>query len=112
MLIAISSQKPESDSLVDTRFGRAQYFMIWNTESRKWEAHANPAVGQSGGAGVAAAQFMIDHNVNAVLSGDFGPNANQALGAANIEMSLFTAEVDTVQSALELFRNGKLKHFG
>jgi len=111
MLIVISSQKPEFEGLVDPRFGRAQFFITWDTESEKWEAHPNPAVGQSGGAGVAAAQFVIDKKANVVLSGDFGPNAGRALGGAGIDMALFSAEVDTVQSAVELFTQGKLKRF-
>jgi len=112
MLIVISAQKPQLDSLVDPRFGRAQYFIILDTETQRWDSYPNPAVGQSGGAGVAAAQFIIDKKADVVLSGDFGPNASRALIGANIQMVMFTPEVDTVQSAVELFREGKLKRFG
>lgn len=112
MLIVISSQKPQHDSLVDPRFGRAQYFMILDTETQKWDSYPNPAVAQSGGAGVAAAQFIIDKKADVVLSGDFGPNASRALNGANIQMVMFTPEVDTVLSAVELFNQGKLKRFG
>ncbi len=112
MIIVISSQKPEPDSPVDPRFGRAQYFVTLDTDSQKWDSYPNPAVRQSGGAGVAAAQFVIDKKVDVVLSGDFGPNASRALTGANIQMAMFTPEVDTVQSAVELFNQGKLKRFG
>lgn len=112
MIIVISSQKPEPDSPVDPRFGRAQYFVTLDTDSQKWDSYPNPAVRQSGGAGVAAAQFVIDKKVDVVLSGDFGPNASRALNGANIQMAMFTPEVDTVQSAVELFNQGKLKRFG
>lgn len=111
MKIIVTAQKPDLDALTDPRFGRAQCFILMDTETREWESFENPAITKSGGAGVAAAQFIIDKQVDAVISGDFGPNASRALGGAEIKMFVFSPEVDTVQSAVDLFITDKLQQF-
>lgn len=111
MKIIITAQKPGLDALTDPRFGRAQYFIMVDMETLKWESFENPATTKSGGAGVAAAQFIIDRQVDAVISGDFGPNASRALGGAEIKMFVFSPDVDTVQSAVDLMKTNKLQQF-
>lgn len=111
MIIAISSQKPEIDGPIDVRFGRAPYYILVDSETGNWEAHANPAISQSGGAGVAAAQFVIDKKAEIAISGDFGPNASQALQAASVKMHTFAADTPSVSAALVFFRQGKLPRF-
>lgn len=111
MIIAISAQKPEIDGPVDVRFGRAPYYILVNSETGIWEAFANPAVNQSGGAGVAAAQFVIDKKAEVVLSGDFGPNASQALQAADVKMHTFISGILSVNAALDQYKQGSLPRF-
>jgi len=112
MILVISAQQPTLDSPVDERFGRAPWLIKFDTETSRWEALPNPGVSQSGGAGVAAAQFVIDQKVTTAISGDFGPHAAAALKAAGVEMRLFTGEVSTVQQAVQSFLLGKLPAFG
>lgn len=111
MVIMISAQQDSMDSAVDQRFGRCQWLIKVDTETLAWEALPNPGVNQSGGAGVAAAQFVVDQGAAVVASGDFGPNAAAAFRSANIEMRLFIPEVSTVQQAIESFKQGKLLPF-
>lgn len=108
MRICITAKNPTLGSEVDTRFGRAPWFIRIDTENDQWEALENQAVNYSGGAGIAAAQFLIDHQTEAVLSGDFGPNASEALRAANIKMHVFTPNIKTVQQAAEAFKKNCL----
>lgn len=108
MILFISAQQDNLASPVNPRFGRCPFLVRFDTESNQWEAFANPGASRSGGAGVAAAQFVIDHQANAVLSGDFGPNAAGAFLAANIELRRFTGDTATVQQAVDQFLNGKL----
>ena len=110
MQIAISSTGADLDAPFDPRFGRAAYFIVFDEETEAWQAHANPAVDASGGAGVQAAQFVANQGVWAVISGDFGPNAHQALAAANLAMYLApTAEALSVRQLIHLYRGGKLQ---
>jgi predicted Fe-Mo cluster-binding NifX family protein len=111
MILFISAQQSQPDSLTDVRFGRSPWLIRIDTDTNQWEAFPNPGASQSGGAGVAAAQFVIDQKANAVISGDFGPHAANALRAANIDMRLFTDEISTAKQALEYFLQSKLPAF-
>jgi predicted Fe-Mo cluster-binding NifX family protein len=108
MKIAISATTPELDSQVDPRFGRAAYFIVADTDTLAWQAYPNPAVSASGGAGTQAAQFIAYHFVQAAVSGDFGPNAYNALRAAAISMYL-PGTSQTVKEAIEHFRADQLQ---
>lgn len=107
MKIILTATSPSIDSNVDPRFGRAAYFIVADPDTLEWQAHANPAVGASGGAGTQAAQFVANQNAETVISGDFGPNAYNALQAAGIAMYLFGSST-TVKQAIEQFKAGQL----
>jgi predicted Fe-Mo cluster-binding NifX family protein len=111
MKLIISVQNPSLESHVDNRFGRSPWLILFNTETNQWEAFQNPGASQSGGAGVAAAQFVVDQKADVVISGDFGPNAARAFQAAKIEMRLFTEITATAQEAVDHFKNNKLPKF-
>ena len=86
MKIAVTVVEGSPDAPVDPRFGRASYFMIFDTETESFETLANPAIASAHGAGVQAAQMMCDRKIGAVLTGRVGPNAHQILMAAGIEL--------------------------
>lgn len=111
MILLISAQKPMIDSPKDDRFGRCQWLIKVDTETNQWQAFENPGVSQPGGAGVAAAQFVVDQKADVVISGDFGPHAARAFQAAKIEMRLFTETTTTVQEAVDHFKNNQLPKF-
>jgi predicted Fe-Mo cluster-binding NifX family protein len=111
MKLIISAQNPSFESHVDSRFGRSPWLVIFNTETNQWKAFQNPGASQSGGAGVAAAQFVVDQKADVVISGDFGPHAARAFQAAKIEMRLFTETTTTVQEAVDHFKNNQLPKF-
>lgn len=108
MLLLISVQQPDINSLVDVRFGRTTWFLLYDTETNQWQTLENPGWNNRGGAGVAAAQFAADQRANAVISGDFGPNAVSALQAAGIQMIRFPQSGLTGAVVVEMFQQGKL----
>jgi predicted Fe-Mo cluster-binding NifX family protein len=108
MILLISIQQPDINSLVNERFGRATWFIRYDTETQNWQALENPGWNNRGGAGVATAQFAADQNANAVISGEFGPNAVSALQAAGIQMLRFPQSGLTGAAVVELFRQGEL----
>ena len=111
MIVFITAKTSSPDSEVDNRFGRAAWLIRIDTENDQMEAFENQAVSQSGGAGITTAQFVIDHQGQVVISGDFGPNASSALRAAKIKMHLFTPGIQTVQQAVEAFKKEQLPSF-
>jgi predicted Fe-Mo cluster-binding NifX family protein len=109
MKLAISISGNTLDSPFDARFGRAAAFCIVDAESGEWQAFDNPALSASGGAGVQATQFVAGQDAQAVVSGAFGPNAFDALAAAEIEMYLApNNEAHTAAEILAMFKAGQL----
>lgn len=111
MILMISSQGKELTSTIDDRFGRCQWLIKYDTETKQSEAFQNPGLKQSGGAGVAAAQFVIDQNVDVAISGDFGPHAANALRAGNIQMFVFDHNLGKVDDVIDTFLKGNLPAF-
>ena len=111
MKIILTATSPSIDSNVEARFGRGAYLIVVDPDTLEWQAHPNPGVGASGGAGTLAAQFVSNQHISSVISGDFGPNAYNALQAAGITMYLFGAN-STVMQAIEHFKAGRLERVG
>ncbi len=107
MKLAISSTGSDLESNVDPRFGRCQYFIIYDTETKKFEAITNDAAVASGGAGIQAARIIKNKNAEVVLTGNVGPNAMNALSAANIRVAV--GVTGTVKDAIEKFLTGEYK---
>ena len=111
MRIILTTTSATLEAQVDPRFGRGAYFLVIDPDTLEWQAHPNPGVGASGGAGSLAAQFAASQKADVVISGDFGPNAYNALQAAGIAMYLFGAST-TPKHAIELFKAGQLQQVG
>lgn len=108
MKILVTTLAPDLDAPVDPRFGRAANFVLVDSESMAWEAHANPAASAPGGAGSRAAEFVARLKPQAVISGAFGPNAFAALRAAGIEMYL-SGSSSTARQVVDALVAGKLE---
>jgi predicted Fe-Mo cluster-binding NifX family protein len=107
MKIAISATGPTLDAEVDPRFGRCQCFVIANPETIEFEAIDNSSAMAAGGAGISAAQMIVDKGVDAVLTGNCGPNAYQVLSAAGIKV--ISGVAGKVRDAIEGYKSGKFQ---
>jgi len=67
----------------------------------------NEARNSAHGAGVGAARIVVSRGVNAVLTGNVGPNAFDALSTSNVKV--FTGISGIVNESLSRLRNGELK---
>lgn len=104
--IAVSSEGPGLESMVDPRFGRAGGFVVYDAASGDVsyiDNGASQVMGQ--GAGIASAERVAGAGVAVVLSGYVGPKAFDALQAAGIKVC---QDLDgmTVGQALERFKAG------
>ncbi len=105
--VVITAAGNSLDSMIDERFGRAPYFIVYDLETDKWEAYANSAANAGGGAGTMAAQMVIRLGADTVVSGSVGPNAYGALAAAGIRM--LQAREGTVKDVVEALKKGELQ---
>ena len=105
MKIAVSATALNLSAQVDPRFGRCQYFVIVDPDSMEFEGIENSSASAGGGAGIAAAQLIVGKEVEAVLTGNCGPNAFSVLEAAGIKV--MTGVSSTIQEAVESYKAGK-----
>ena len=105
MKIAVSATTPDLSAHVDPRFGRCQYFVIVDPDSMEFEGIENSSASAGGGAGIAAAQMVVGKEVEAVLTGNCGPNAFSVLEAAGIKV--MTGVSGGIQEAVESYKAGK-----
>jgi len=108
MKIAISAEAMDLDANVDPRFGRARCFIFYDTDTDVFEAHSNEQVlNIPQGAGIQAAQQVIDRGAEVLLTGHCGPNAYKTLLAGGVKSVV--AVGGTVKQAIEQFKKGDLK---
>ena len=106
MIVAVTAQDARFDAMTSPIFGRCPAFVFVETETMQWEGTANPAVAAGGGAGIRAAQFVVERGARALLTHDVGPNAFAVLQPAGIEV--YRIDGGTVRQAIEAFVAGKL----
>jgi len=107
MRIAVSATGKDLNSQVDSRFSRAHYFIIVDTERDGFIVSDNTQnVNALQGAGIQAAKNVADMNVQAVITGNLGPKAFATLQAAGID--IYTGFSGTVGEAVEALNSGKL----
>jgi predicted Fe-Mo cluster-binding NifX family protein len=109
MRICIPAKGPDAGDFVDERFGRAPYYLIHDTETGTTESYKNPAAEAMGGVGPRAAQFLLDHNVNVLVTARVGGNALGALKAGGIIILLFDEAGSTVRDAIAAYTRGGLR---
>ncbi len=108
MKIAVPLDENQQDVCVT--FGRAPYFLFW--ENGNSEILENPAADAQGGAGLQAAQFLVDQGAKALITVRCGQNAADVFKAAEIEIykSQSKNAAENVK-ALEAGSLEKLTHF-
>ena len=84
MIIAIPVD--EGQETVCVSFGRAPYFLVHDTDRAKTEVVQNPAAEVQGGAGIKAAQLVVDKGANALITVRCGQNAADVFKAAEIKI--------------------------
>jgi predicted Fe-Mo cluster-binding NifX family protein len=89
MKIAVTSQGEDMNSEVDPRFGRAKRFIVLDTDTGEHRVVDNTQnLNAVQGAGVQAAQAVVELGVEAVLTGNCGPKAFRVLETAGIKLYL------------------------
>ena len=110
MKIVVTTNGADLGAPVSPVFGRCPTYMLVDADTMAFEAVENPAVGAAGGAGIQAAQFVIERGAQAVVTGNVGPNAFDVFQAAAVPVYLFSK--GTVQEAVAAYKAGQLPAAG
>ena len=106
MKLAVTANGTDLDAQASPIFGRCPTYIFVDTETMAFEAVENPAIGAPGGAGIQAAQFVVERGAQAVVSGNIGPNAFGVLPSAKLPVYVFRG--GTVREAVEAYKSGEL----
>ncbi len=106
MKLVIPANGVDLDAPTSPVFGRCQTFIFVNPETLEFEALPNPAAAASAGAGVQAAQLVIQQGAQAVLARSLGPKAFGLIQSAGV--TAYVLEGATVREALLAFKSKRL----
>ena len=88
-------------------FGRAPYFWVSDTQAGSKSVFENPAAHSEGGAGIRAAQAVLDLGAEALITPRLGENAANVLKAADV--ALYLSAFDGAQANADALLSGSLK---
>ncbi|MFP4383383.1 MAG: NifB/NifX family molybdenum-iron cluster-binding protein [Spirochaetia bacterium] len=107
MKIAFTASGDNLKAPLDSRFGRAPKFLIYDTGDDSFEVFDNRQnLNAPQGAGIQSGETVSRLGAQAVVTGHVGPKAFRVLNTAGITVYLTDAE--RLEDALELYRAGKL----
>ena len=107
MKIAIPVDDVSMDTNICISFGRAPYFLIYDTETKDAAFLNNSAAANQGGAGIKAAQIIVDSHAEALLSPRCGENAAEVFHAANVK--IYQTNGNLLKHNIQAFENGNLE---
>ncbi len=106
MKIAMPVDGKNMETTLCISFGRTPYFLIYDTETQESLFIENTAAESQGGAGIKAAQLLVDRKADALLTPRCGENAAEVIKAANIKMYK-TAGTSVIEN-IRAFTSGNL----
>ncbi len=110
MKIVFTAKGTDMNVAMDPRFGRTEYFVIYNEDTKSVESFDNRAIeGEAHGAGPKTAQKLAEYEADVLITGNGpGGNAATALKATGIEVYVGAGDM-TVKEAYEAYKAGSLK---
>jgi predicted Fe-Mo cluster-binding NifX family protein len=106
MKICITASSKGSSAAMDSRFARAPFLVVIDSETGEAETHPNEAASAGHGAGVQAAQTVSRLGAEVLLTAHCGPKAFEVLDAAGVKV--FSIGSGTVSEAVEAWKAGTL----
>lgn len=110
MRIVVTANGADLDASASPIFGRCPWYLFVDTDTMEVEATENPAVGAAGGAGIQAAQFVVERGAEAVLTGNVGPNAFDVFQSARVPVYLIADS--SAREAVNAYKADQLPEAG
>ena len=98
MKIAVPVNAKSIEAVISKTFGRTEYFLIYDTASKACSYIDNQALNSQSGAGIKAAQLLVDYQVEALITPQCGENAAKVLqpGGVSIYKTSYPLAVDNI----------------
>ncbi len=110
MKIGLTISEKDQNSVVDSRFGRCKYFLIYDETTGERKIIDNSQnLNAAQGAGIQSAQNILREGIDVLITGNVGPKAFNVLSGSNVKIYLIDESV-TVDEALKLLKSGTLKN--
>lgn len=112
MRILFTAKGTDWNSDMDPRFGRTEFFFIYDEDNEKIETFDNRAINsEAHGAGPKTAQKMTEFKIDVLITGN-GPGGNAAAVVKQMGIKVYAgARAMTVKDAYDAYKNGKLIEF-
>jgi predicted Fe-Mo cluster-binding NifX family protein len=104
MKIAITSMGDNLESKVSERFGRAPYFIIYDTDTGDFTAVKNGAEAVEHGAGPRAVKLITDSGADVIITGNLGVNAMESIKSSGMKYFTGITSDKTVSQIIEEYK--------
>jgi predicted Fe-Mo cluster-binding NifX family protein len=110
MKIAFTAAGTTWDSMIDPRFGRTEYIVLHDEDTKELSVTDNSAVkDEAHGAGTATSQRIYELKPDVLITGN-GPGETAAKALAHLKMKIYVgAQELTLRQAFEKYKAGELK---
>jgi predicted Fe-Mo cluster-binding NifX family protein len=110
MKIVFTAKGTDMDAAIDPRFGRTEYFVIFDEETKSVESYDNRTIeGEAHGAGPKTAQKLAEYGAEVLITGN-GPGGNAAAVIKTTGTAVYVGAGDmTVKEAYDAYKSGNLK---
>lgn len=106
MKIVIPVDGNQMDSGVCVSFGRTPFFLVYDMETKEKAFIENAAAHSQGGAGIMAAQIVVDTKADVLLTPRCGQNAADVIKASG--MNMYKTTSTNIVESIEAFEKGLL----
>ena len=112
MKIAFTAKGVEWDSMMDPRFGRTEFLLMYDKEKDELTSFDNRDIeNEAHGAGPKTSQQLFEMKPDVLITGN-GPGGNAAAVLEKADIKIFTgAGQMTVKEAFDAYKNNELKEF-
>ncbi|MBL7110653.1 MAG: NifB/NifX family molybdenum-iron cluster-binding protein [Bacteroidales bacterium] len=112
MRIAFTSKGTNWDSMMDPRFGRTEYLLIYDEEKSELTHFDNRAIeNEAHGAGPKTAQKLFELKADVLITGN-GPGDNAAKILDSTKIRIYTGAGNlTIKKAFDAYKTNSLNQF-
>jgi len=108
MKIVVCAQSNTHKAMIDSRFGRTSFWAVWDTYAKQWTFVPNEQNLQAAqGAGIQAAQAILDIGAQVLIACNVGPKAMAVLQANEIQVYQAPTGI-SIENTIKAFEAGQL----